>query len=91
MGVPCASCGPDAASSLAAQVTLDMNIGTGWLIIEESYHTNTNTLISIISTRKPASYILEYLEKGISTSTLHFMKKLHTKKIHIHGLLEHIL
>lgn len=40
-----------------------MNIGTGWLIIEESYHTNTNTLISIISTRKQESYVLEYLEQ----------------------------
>jgi hypothetical protein len=36
-----------------------MNLGTGWLIIEEG----TKTLISIISPRKQESYVQDYMEQ----------------------------
>jgi hypothetical protein len=40
-----------------------MNLGTGWLIIEESPHTDTRTLISIVNPRKRESYVQDYMEQ----------------------------
>jgi hypothetical protein len=40
-----------------------MNIGKGWLIIEESFHKNTKSLVSIISPRRTWSYAQEYTEQ----------------------------
>jgi len=40
-----------------------MNLGSGWLIIEESPHTGDRTLISILSSRKQESYVQDYMEQ----------------------------
>ena len=40
-----------------------MNIGKGWLIIEESVHKDTKSLVSIISPRRTESYVQKYMEQ----------------------------
>ncbi|MCX5883246.1 MAG: hypothetical protein NTU74_16050 [Deltaproteobacteria bacterium] len=40
-----------------------MNTEKGWLIIEESVHNDTKTLISIISPRRTGSYVQKYMEQ----------------------------
>lgn len=40
-----------------------MNPGKGWLIIQESVHKDTKSLISIISPRRTGSYIQKYMEQ----------------------------
>ena len=40
-----------------------MNIGKGWLIIEESIHKDTKSLVSIISPKRSGSDIQNYMEQ----------------------------
>ena len=40
-----------------------MKTGKGWLIIEESIHKNTETLVSIISPRRAWNYVQKYVEQ----------------------------
>lgn len=40
-----------------------MNTGKGWLIIEEYFHENTKSVVSIISPRKGIKYVREYVEQ----------------------------
>jgi len=40
-----------------------MNVGKGWLIIEESFHKGTKILVSIISPRRTGSYVQKYMEQ----------------------------
>jgi len=57
-----------------------MSLGTGWLIIEESAHTGTKTLISIISPRKRESYIQQYMEQLYVDKYASFEEKIAYKK-----------
>jgi hypothetical protein len=40
-----------------------MDAGKGWLIIEESIHTGTKSLVSIISPRRVWDYVKKYMEQ----------------------------
>jgi hypothetical protein len=40
-----------------------MNIGKGWLIIEESFHKGTKCLVSIINPKRSGSYVQTYMEQ----------------------------
>jgi len=40
-----------------------MNVGKGWLIIEESGHKDTKSLVSMISPRRSGSYVQKYMEQ----------------------------
>ena len=40
-----------------------MNMGKGWLIIEESVHKDTKALVSIIRPRCPVRYVQKYMEQ----------------------------
>ncbi len=40
-----------------------MNIGTAWLVIEESFHNNEKRLISVLSARRSQNYICDYIEQ----------------------------
>jgi phosphohistidine phosphatase SixA len=40
-----------------------MNMGKGWVIIEESVHTDTKFLVSIIGPRRPGRNVQQYMEQ----------------------------
>jgi len=41
-----------------------MNIGTAWVLIEESFHSTEKRLVSIISARRNQDYICDYIEQA---------------------------
>ena len=57
-----------------------MNIGTAWVIVEESFHSNEKRLISIISSRKSSGYVAEYLEQKYVDNFASIEEKISFKK-----------
>ena len=69
-----------------------MSLGTGWLIIEESIHTGTKSLVSIISPRKQERYVKEFMEQLYVDKYASFDEKIAYKKNNkfVRAILENI-
>lgn len=57
-----------------------MNMGKGWVIIEESVHTDTKLLVSIIAPRRPERYVQIYMEQVYVDKYASIEEKLAYKK-----------
>ncbi len=57
-----------------------MNLGTGWVIIEESFHSTEKRLVSIISARKCQKYVRDFMEQTYVDKFASINEKLSYKK-----------
>ena len=57
-----------------------MNLGTGWLIIEESFHSAEKHLVSIISARRCQEYVRDFMEQTYVDKFASINEKLSYKK-----------
>ena len=57
-----------------------MNLGKGWLIIEESVHKDIKSLISVISPKHGGTYVQKYMEQMYVDKFASFEEKIAYKK-----------
>lgn len=57
-----------------------MNYGAGWIILEESYHQKTRKLVSILSARRTARQVAEFMQQIYVDRTGTVLERLDYKK-----------
>ena len=56
------------------------SLGKGWVILEESFHTEEKKLIAILSPRKTTTFVANYIEQIYVDRFAYFVEKISFKK-----------
>ena len=56
------------------------NLGKAWVVLEESFHSDENRLIALLSARKTARNVAEYIEQAYVDRFADFDEKIDFKK-----------